>query len=46
MSQDAVELKEKGNEAVKAKNWQEAITLFTQAIQLDPGNEVGLYWTW
>lgn len=38
----AVELKEKGNEAVKNKNWSEAIDLFSQAIKLDPNNEAGV----
>eukprot|EP01127_Copromyxa_protea_P018212 TRINITY_DN5676_c0_g1_i1.p1 TRINITY_DN5676_c0_g1~~TRINITY_DN5676_c0_g1_i1.p1 ORF type:complete len:461 (-),score=90.58 TRINITY_DN5676_c0_g1_i1:22-1404(-) len=39
-SYSAVELKEKGNEAVRTKNWSEAISLFTKAIQLDTTNEV------
>jgi len=36
----SLELKEKGNEAVRQGNWSEAITFFSQAIDIDPTNEV------
>lgn len=34
------DLKTKGNKAFSAKNFDEAIDLFSQAIQLDPSNHV------
>eukprot|EP01126_Amoeba_proteus_P064220 TRINITY_DN8959_c0_g2_i7.p1 TRINITY_DN8959_c0_g2~~TRINITY_DN8959_c0_g2_i7.p1 ORF type:complete len:476 (-),score=71.83 TRINITY_DN8959_c0_g2_i7:441-1868(-) len=40
MEDKARELKEKGNEAFKNKNWSEAISFFTQAIEIDTTNEI------
>ena len=36
----AIALKDKGNKAFAAKNYDEAIDLFSQAIALDPQNHV------
>lgn len=33
-------LKDQGNKAFAAKDWDKAIDLFNQAIQLDPSNHV------
>ncbi|KRX04562.1 DnaJ domain [Pseudocohnilembus persalinus] len=35
---DADNLKNKGNEALKAKKWQEAINFYEQALKIDPEN--------
>ena len=40
MVQAAEELKKKGNEALKKGDADEAIKLYTEAIQLDPNNHV------
>jgi len=39
-SQKALEAKNKGNSAFSAKNYQEAIQHFTEAIELDPSNHI------
>ena len=38
--QQAIDFKNKGNEAFKAHKYEEAIQFFTQAIQLNPNDHV------